>query len=718
MEVSFQEEIEALRAGEGEIFQGEGILAITKGLLQSGVAYVGGYQGAPVSHLLDVMVQAKPYMDELGVHVEACANEASAAAMLGASIHYPIRGAVTWKSIVGTNVAADALSNLSSPGVTGGVLIVVGEDYGEGASVIQERTHAYALKSGMCLLDPRPELGQMVNMVEHGFRLSEASNMPVMMELRIRTCHVKGQFVCKDNVAPRLSKKNLLQEPASFNYMRLAHPPVTFAQEKRKVEHRLPAARDYIVQHQLNEHFQGTTHADLGLVVQGGLYNTLIRALQQFDLSDAFGVSRLSILVLNVTYPLVPAELTNFCKGKTAVLLLEEGQPEYIEQELALMLRRLDLQTPVHGKDMLPSGGEYTAEVMADGLLKFLDKHRPSAIPESSRNWLQSNAQRRKQVQAMLGAPLPARPPSMCVGCPERPVFSALKLAQETVGPVHVSGDIGCHALATFEPFSVGHSILGYGMSLASRAGVSPLMKRRVLSVMGDGGFWHNGLLTGVQSALFNGDDAVLLIFKNGYTSATGTQDIINTPSEADKDASPDKRQSLAHTSKVIEATLEGLGVKWLRTVHTYEVAHMQATLTEAFTTDFQGLKVIVAEGECQLERQRRIKPWLAQLKASGQRALRVKYGVDEDVCNGDHACIRLSGCPTLTLKDNPDPLKVDPVATVIDGCVGCGLCGENAHAATLCPSFYRAEIVQNPKLTERLFGRLQQAITRFLQPA
>ncbi|NDB44542.1 MAG: indolepyruvate ferredoxin oxidoreductase subunit alpha [Betaproteobacteria bacterium] len=718
MEVSFHEEIEALRAGDGEIFQGEGILAITKGLLQSGVAYVGGYQGAPVSHLLDVMVQAKPYMDELGVHVEACANEASAAAMLGASIHYPIRGAVTWKSIVGTNVAADALSNLSSPGVTGGVLIVVGEDYGEGASVIQERTHAYALKSGMCLLDPRPELGQMVNMVEHGFRLSEASNMPVMMELRIRTCHVKGQFVCKDNVAPRLSKKNLLQEPASFNYMRLAHPPVTFAQEKRKVEHRLPAARDYIVQHQLNEHFQGTTHADLGLVVQGGLYNTLIRALQQFDLSDAFGVSRLSILVLNVTYPLVPAELTNFCKGKTAVLLLEEGQPEYIEQELALMLRRLDLQTPVHGKDMLPSGGEYTAEVMADGLLKFLDKHRPSAIPESSRNWLQSNVQRRKQVQAMLGAPIPARPPSMCVGCPERPVFSALKLAQETVGPVHVSGDIGCHALATFEPFSVGHSILGYGMSLASRAGVSPLMKRRVLSVMGDGGFWHNGLLTGVQSALFNGDDAVLLIFKNGYTSATGTQDIINTPSEADKDASPDKRQSLAHTSKVIEATLEGLGVKWLRTVHTYEVAHMQATLTEAFTTDFQGLKVIVAEGECQLERQRRIKPWLAQLKASGQRALRVKYGVDEDVCNGDHACIRLSGCPTLTLKDNPDPLKVDPVATVIDGCVGCGLCGENAHAATLCPSFYRAEIVQNPKLTERLFGRLQQAITRFLQPA
>src|SRR5512141_1948017 len=117
MEVSFSKEVQALRLGRGETFHGEGILAITKALLQSGVAYVGGYQGAPVSHLLDVMVQAEPYMRELGVHVEACANEASAAAMLGASIHYPLRGAVTWKSIVGTNVAADALSNLASPGV-------------------------------------------------------------------------------------------------------------------------------------------------------------------------------------------------------------------------------------------------------------------------------------------------------------------------------------------------------------------------------------------------------------------------------------------------------------------------------------------------------------------------------------------------------------------------------------------------------------------------
>jgi indolepyruvate ferredoxin oxidoreductase alpha subunit len=720
VEVSFSKEVQMLRLGRGDIFHGEGILAITKALLQSGVSYVGGYQGAPVSHLLDVMVQAEPYMRELGVHVQACANEASAAAMLGASIHYPLRGAVTWKSIVGTNVAADALSNLSSPGVRGGVLIVVGEDYGEGASVIQERTHAYALKSSMLMLDPRPELSNMVRMVEAGFALSEASNMPAIMELRIRACHVRGSFECKDNLAPKVSTMLPMSEPAAFDYSRLAHPPVTFAHEKLKVEQRIPAAQRFIAANALNEVFEGA-HGDVGVIVQGGLHNVLVRSLQQLGLADAFGAADVPILALNVTFPLVPEQLSAFCAGKRAVFVIEEGQPDYIERDILATLHRRDVQTRIHGKDLLAATGEITVEGLTSGLASFVETYLPQGSTHDSRDWLAANKKRRADVAAQLasqlGAPLPPRPPTFCVGCPERPVFAALKLAQQQVGPVHVAADIGCHAFATFEPFSSGHSILGYGMSLASSAGVSPMMQRRVLSVMGDGGFWHNGLLTGVQSALFNGDDSVLLIMK-GYTSATGTQDIISTPDDEAKAREPDKQQSLVDRNTTIESTLTGLGVKWMRTVHTYRVNQMRKTLEEAFTTPFAGLKVIIAEGECQLERQRRFKPWMAALRKAGKRVSRVKYGVDEDVCNGDHACIRLSGCPTLTLKDNPDPLKLDPVATVIDGCVGCGLCGENAHAATLCPSFYRGEVITNPSLFERAVDAWRAPWRRWLQIA
>ncbi len=717
MEVSFNKEVELLKLGAGEIFYGEGILAITKALLQSGVAYVGGYQGAPVSHLLDVMVQAKPYLETLGVHVEACANEASAAAMLGASIHYPLRGAVTWKSIVGTNVAADALSNLASPGVVGGVLIVVGEDYGEGASVIQERTHAYAMKSAMLLFDPRPDLELMTRMVGEAFALSEASNMPAMMELRIRACHVRGQFVARDNVPPAISRQRLMAEPATFDYMRLSHPPVTFRHEKLKYTARIPAAQQAIVAQHLNEHFTGT-HSDLGLIVQGGLYNATLRAMQHCGMADAYGRTAIDVLVLNVTYPLAPDQISAFCAGKRAVLVVEEGQPEYIEQDIATTLRRRDVQTPLHGKDVLPMAGEYTVEVIAAGVSAFAQRYLPAVSQVATQQWLQDNTQRRLNAAQLLDAALPARPPGFCVGCPERPVFAALKLVQQELGKVHIAADIGCHALATFEPFSSGHSILGYGMSLASRAGVSPMMQRRTIAIMGDGGFWHNGLLTGVQSALFNGDDAVLLIFKNGYTSATGTQDIISTPRDGAPGRAGDPNVSTIENNQTIENTLRGLGVAWMRSVHTYHVDQVQALLKEALTSEFNGLKVIIAEGECQLERQRRIKPWLAQWLKQGKRVVRVKYGVDEDICNGDHACIRLSGCPTLTLKDNPDPLKVDPVATVIDGCVGCGLCGENAHAATLCPSFYRAEIVHNPSLGERVAHRLRSLFVRALHTA
>src|SRR5437667_3161104 len=260
MERSFKREVEALRLGAGEVFRGEGILAVTKALLQAGVSYVGGYQGAPVSHLLDVMVEAEDLLGDLGVHVETCSNEASAAAMLGASINYPLRGAVTWKSIVGTNVAADALSNLASPGVIGGAMIILGEDYGEGASVIQERSYAYAMKSSMWLLDPRPDLPTIVRCVEEGFELSEASHAPVMLELRIRACHVTGAFKAKANRRATFSGKNRLAGPPRFDYGRLAHPPVIYSQERLKVEERLPAAQRFIRERKLNEVIPG----DLG----------------------------------------------------------------------------------------------------------------------------------------------------------------------------------------------------------------------------------------------------------------------------------------------------------------------------------------------------------------------------------------------------------------------------------------------------------------------
>jgi indolepyruvate ferredoxin oxidoreductase alpha subunit len=697
MERSFATEVRQLALGEGQILRGEGILAITKALLQSGVSYVGGYPGAPVSHLLDVLADAnRPLLAPMGVYLDASANEAAAAALLGASINYPMRGAVTWKSIVGTNVAADALSNLASAGVIGGALIVVGEDYGAGASVIQERTHAFALKSSLCLLDPRPTLQSLARMVEEAFGMSEASNLPAVISLRIRAAHLRGSMVCKDNVRPRISMLDRLRQP-SFDYGRLSHPPSTYAQEAQKFERRLPNARRYVVERRLNELLPGDDPR-LGVVLQGGLTPTVLRGLELAGQADVYGRSRLPLLVLNVIHPLVPDQLADFLRGKERVLVLEEGMPNFIETELKALAHERGLGVKIHGKDLVATPGEYVPEVVLRALARFLGR-------EAGRRQaaLSAHVGRGREL---LRAPLPTRPPAFCTGCPERPVFSALKIAQRELGDTHVAADIGCHAFATLPPFNMGNTILGYGMGLASSSAVAPAFGKRVVSILGDGGFWHSGLTAGVANAVFNRQDSVLVILENFYTSATGQQ---ANPSSGRNPRGDRVRMSIAET-------IRSLGVSWVKVVNPYRLGDTLRTLKEAMTTTADGLKVVIARAECQLERQRRVKPERAAQLQAGARVEVPRFGVDPDVCTGDKSCMRLNGCPSLTLAENPDPLRDDPVAHVDKSCVGCGLCGEVAHAAVLCPSFYEVRVVHHASARERALAALRRRVIRWLQ--
>ena len=249
---------------------------------------------------------------------------------------------------------------------------------------------------------------------------------------------------------------------------------------------------------------------------------------------------------------------------------------------------------------------------------------------------------------------------------------------------------------------------MGYGLGWAGAAALNTRdTSKRTISFMGDGGFWHNGLTSGVGNAVFNKTDNVLVVVDNSYSAATGGQDVLS--SRADN--------PIRATRNPIEKAVRGVGVEWVRTVtHTYSIAEMRDTLREALTTKESGPKVVIAQSECMLNRQRREKPKFRALVKSGGRAVRERFGVDPDTCTGDHSCIRLSGCPSLTIRDNPDPLRTDPIATVIDSCVGCGLCGEVAHAAVLCPSFYRAQLIHNPTGWDRFVAGMRSAVIGFFQ--
>src|SRR5207247_2135669 len=259
--------------------------------------------------------------------------------------------------------------------------------------------------------------------------------------IRIRACHMRGTLRCRDNVRPKISMLSPLSEP-SFSLERINLPPFTYQMEAQKFEKRLPAAQRYIVEHRLNEHHRGA-EPDLGIVMQGGLWNTTLRGLHVLGLADTRGGTAIPLLVLNAIHPLVPDELL-------------------------------------------------------------------------------ASLRRQRRVLAEPGA---KRPPSFCTGCPERPVFSALKILRQrepAIGDTHVSADIGCSTFSTQAPFNVGNSVLGYGMGLASSSAVAPLFGKRTVAVMGDGGFWHNGLTNGVANAMYNRQDSVLVILDNFYAAATG----------------------------------------------------------------------------------------------------------------------------------------------------------------------------------------------------
>lgn len=723
-ERSFAAEVQQLKVPAGTEFHGEGILAVTKALLECGVGYVTGYQGSPISHLMDVLADAQDILQELGVYFEPAASEAAAAAALSASVNYPVRGAVTWKSTVGTNVASDALSNLASGGVTGGALIIVGEDYGEGSSIMQERTHAFAMKSQMWLLDPRPNLPAIVQAVHDGFALSEASHTPVMLQLRIRSCHLHGRFITRENRRPAFTLRQALENPQR-DTQRIVLPPASFLHEREKIQDRWPAAVRFITENSLNEMHAGEIE-HIGIVCLGGLANNMLRALHLLGLADVFGKSRVPLYILNVAYPLIEEEVLTFCAGKKAVLVIEEGQPDYHEQHLNTILRRHDVATRVQGKDLHPLGGDYTVDVLRNGIEGFVRQHHPAAfataiavpmpstrtstsaeqgpveeVPTSS-----SNITAIAPAVSPTDSTLPPRPPGLCVGCPERPIFSSFKLVEQQLGAHHVSADIGCHLFSTMPPFSIGATTMGYGLGASSasafNAGAMLGAEKKAVAFMGDGGFWHNGLTSGIANAVFNRHDNVFVIVDNNYSAATGGQDI---PSS--RAFNPNRS-----TMHPIEQAVRGVGVDWVRTItRTYDVGQMKALWREALQSKAPGPKVIIAQSECMLNRQRREKPQKAKAKAAGKRVVQERFGVDAAVCSGDHACMRVSGCPSLTLASSGDALKPDPVAHVDEHCVACGHCGEVADAAVLCPSFYKVHRVHNPSRWERLLHGIRHTL-------
>ncbi|MFA0752899.1 MAG: hypothetical protein IMHGJWDQ_000663 [Candidatus Fervidibacter sp.] len=717
-------EIAQLTRGDGEVIWADGCLAILKALLESGVAYVGGYPGAPVSNLTDAFLDAEePILKPMGIFVANNVNEASAAAMLRFSVHAPVRGAVAWK-VVGTNVAADALTHVCSSGVKGGVVIFVGEDYGANSTLVTQKTLPYGYNFGAPVLDPKADLNHVAHLTRLAFELSESCQMPVFFLVRTRVGNMKGFMRTRENHSPAVNLKQpltgLANEPDRFPI-----PPFTQQQERERWHERVPKAKAFIREFGINERYDGEGRK--GVIVHGLLFNLAVRALMRLGAVRAIepvavGARSLDnsssppsnsllpasssslpapvlptpcspfapavpLLSLHALFPLVEDEVAAFLEGKEEVLVVEEGEPALLEREIRAIAQQIGFNGRIVRAEYLPVTGELTTDAVTEGLAKFLGDGNGATLVKP-------------ELPELSGLPLVPRFPNFCTGCPERPaVLTAVKIFRDRHPDARfeVVLDIGCYIMGIYYLRDLVSPVTGMGTCLASSLATSFLTKARTIYIVGDGTFWAQALTTSISNALYHRQDCVVLILENFWTAMTGHQ--------------PNPSTKLgAHSGNLdIEATLRGMGAQWVKVVNPYDVGEVVRLLEEAWCLSEIGPRFLIVRGECMLERSRRERRERERAAQQGQRVTEARFGVDPLVCTGDHSCLHYNNCPSLSVRPSPNPLRRDLIVQTEPTCLACGLCGSVAHAAKLCPSFYRIEWVQNPRWWERWLFKLRR---------
>ncbi|MER3445669.1 MAG: hypothetical protein C4291_02010 [Candidatus Dadabacteria bacterium] len=492
-------ERQLLTQGGREYFA-SGATVIVKSLLQSGISYFASYPGSPTSTVTSLVDRVKHTVLK-DIAIQESTNEAAAAATLRASISNPVRGAVAFK-VVGFNVASDAIAHISSSGVTGGALILVGEDYGCNNTIVAEKTLPYAYKSGLPILDPGASLQHLSDLIEDGFALSEYSGMPVIVLVRSRVGYMSQIVKARDNKRPeKITVREEILEKLPF-------PPYTQMQESEKYNIRLPRAVEFLKTARINKTYNHRHSNKMGIITHGILTSTVQKVLASMG-------NECPIYSLHCLYPIVEDELIRFLSDKETVLIVEEGMPNLIEKEIRAISQSNGLTTRILGKGIIPKAGEISYETVIEGLSRFfgVSVNSNGGIPDIE---------------------IPERHPTFCTGCPERPIFSAIKILkrQNPKARFLFSSDIGCYALGGLPPFNLKGSITGMGTGMANSGTLSKVRGERAIAFMGDGAFWHSGLTTSIANALRFDQDAVLIIFYNYHTAMTGHQKNLSTPPE------------------------------------------------------------------------------------------------------------------------------------------------------------------------------------------
>jgi len=600
-----------------------GNTALVRGMVEAGVEVVTSYPGSPTPEIATAIatmpVARRPFYFEFSLNEKVATEVAFGAALNG-------RLSVVFFKSVGLNVAADTFVQLPLMEISGGLVVILGDDPGAHSSQNEQDNRHFARLAYLPVFEPATP-AEIYAMFKAAAALARARKMAVILRLTTHVCHAKEKVAfaayqgAPGKAAPGFDVKNGPYVPIAAAVFPM----------KRKALQKLEDLKEYAETSPFNL-LVNQANKKQGIVTSGTAYLALGDAL-------AFAGDLPDIIKLGITHPLPKRLLADFLKSHGQVLVLEELD-DILETEIRALAQTKGLATVITGKqDMEDWIGEYTPE----RVYEKLEKVWPGLLAP------------RPEMTGSQPA-VPPRPPQMCPGCGHRSAFHAVKKALAATD-ITVA-DIGCHSLGFLPPYNMGQVLLCMGASTATASGLALLnQERKVVAFLGDSTFFHAGI-PGIINAVFNKHNLTLVIMENGTTAMTGHQEHPATG----------KNFNGPTTAIPLRRVLESLGIANIREIDAYSQKKLTAMVQEAINED--GFKVIIAKHPCMLKytrEQKRQGTWKGLL-----------VNVNQEKCRKIHECVSVFACPSYQIAAD-GTVKVSE-----DLCIGDGSCLQTCPATAI----------------------------------
>ncbi len=604
-----------------------GNLAIVRGALEAGVQFFSCYPGTPSSEVGDTFSRLAK---EAGVLFEYSVNEKIAVEVAFGACLTGARAMCGMKHL-GLSYAADPLSTMPYVGVEGGMVIVSAGDPSLITSPNEQDQRHVTSSLFYPVFDPATPQDAL-EMTRYAFAFSERTRLPVIMRPTTRVCHSGGMVEFR---ALPARKSTIRFTKDSSRYVPI---PSNARRMRKELTERYDKAEGLLAD---STFFPRTGTGRRGIIASGVAYAYATQVLEDLGVCDAVTLMQIG------AYPIPRSVLNGFLEDVDSILVVEELAP-FIEDWVTRAAFRTSRHLPVLGKHTahFPNEYEYSPDIVEDAVCKYLDLGQ-------------------RQTVSLPVPELPPRPPVLCPGCPHRVSFYLMRkvFGKSTI----YCNDIGCYTLGYGEPLHSCDVLLCMGSSITQASGIARMIGRRVVAYIGDSTFFHSGL-PALLNAIQADDHVTVVVLDNYITAMTGFQPSLTTgawrPLAKSESSSP--KDDGAHRRFSIEATARGLGVKDVYSVNPFDEEGALAVFKEA--KGGTGVNVVVCHAPCVVHRRR-----VAELEC------RPHFVIDPELCNACSTCIRLLGCPGITVTDGRYTIDDEL-------CDGCAICAHVCPQGAIVP--------------------------------